>query len=163
MIPTNSDLYQHQQPISLPTIPTTNSQIDQEFTQINQQFQDLSLQYQNPSYEYGTLNATQGQATEAGNYIDSANQYAQQNLYDHQQQQQQQQPQQQPQTDFYGQSQRIDSISNNTAGYGDTTQQIYQQHQQSYNDPMSYDASNYGASEVSFSIQNAHKFKHLFS
>lgn len=127
--------------MSLPTLSNTTSQIDQEFTQINQQFQDLSLQYQNNSYEYGNINSTQKQAAETGIYNDSTSQFVQQNLYEPQHHQQQQ-------TDFYGQPQQMDSIGNNSTGYTESASQMYQQ-QQTYNDSMSYDASNYGAAEVS--------------
>lgn len=139
MIPVSNDIY-HQQPMSLPPQTTATSQIDQEFTQINQQFQDLSLQYQNPSYEYGNIgvDATQNQAAERNNFVDSSNQYAQQNLYETQQT-----------SDFYGQTQQTEAIGNNIGGYADQqSQQMYQQ--QTYNDPMAYGTTNYGAAEVRF-------------
>lgn len=136
-----NDLYQ-QQPMSLPPMPAATSQIDQEFSQINQQFQDLSLQYQTQQYEYGvTADATIAQPTHdynnTNNYgePESMNHYGQQNLYE----QQQQQPELYQQTDLGG----------NAAGYTEEQQQqMYQQ--QTFNDPMAYGSSSYGAEVTSF-------------
>lgn len=140
MVPVHNE-YQ-QQPMSLPPMANTTSQIDQEFSQINQQIQGLSLQYQNQSYEYGSMGTetAQNSSGEVNNYGDTTNQYAQPNLYEPTQQQQQQQ--QQP--DYYGHGQPNDSVPNNSGGYAE--QQMYQQ--QTYNEPLGYSSPNYGAAEV---------------
>lgn len=144
MVPVHNEYQQQQQqqPMSLPPMANTTSQIDQEFTQINQQIQGLSLQYQNQSYEYGTVGAetAQNSSGEMNNYGESTNQYAQSNLYEPTQQQQQ--------TDYYGHSQQNDSVANNSAGYAE--QQMYQQ--QTFNDPLNYGSPSYGAAEVIFTI-----------
>lgn len=162
MMPVQNELYQQQQqPMSLPPMTNTNSQIDQEFTQINQQIQGLSLQYQSQTYEYGNVGVetTQSQPAEVNSY-DSQNQYAQPNLYEPQ-----------PQTDFYGHSnQSIEANANNATGYPEQQPLLQQQQQpqspqqqptqmyqqQTYNDPLAYNAPNsptyeYGnAAEVNF-------------
>lgn len=139
MADVHSDLYQ-QQPMSLPPVLNTTSQIDQEFSQINQQFQDLSLQYQNPSYEYGNLGVenSHNQPADINNYADSTNQYPQQNLYEPQP----------AQPDYYGHAQQNDAAGNNGGGFSEhQTSPMYQQ-QPSYNDQLAYGAPNYGNTEV---------------
>lgn len=138
MIP--AEPYQ-QQPMSLPPMPTVNSQIDQEFRQINQQFQDLSLQYQNPTYEYSSMQHSElSQAHSDANNVNyqSEHDYNQQNQYEKHQQ-----------TDYYGQTHLNDSngSSNNYGDHSAASPAMYQQ--QSFNDPMAYGATNYA--EVIFS------------
>lgn len=127
--------------------PATNitSQIDQEFSQINQQFHDLSLQYQNSSYEYGNgTEATSGQPTDANtmnNYADNPNQYAANQYEQHEQ------------TDYYGQQQQQQSEMSRNLASGYSEQSVQQSYQTpTYNDPLTYGASNYGANEVNVSL-----------
>lgn len=150
MVPMNSTDMQYQ-PMSLPPLPNSTSQIDQEFTQINQQFEHLSLQYQNQQYEYtadGTIAQPQNDYNTGNDYTesDSMNHYGQQKMYEQHQQ-----------SDIYGQSQHNDLSGGNLISYSEDQQQQQQQQQMyqqsNFSDPFA--SSNYG-SEVNFSISLNH-------
>lgn len=143
MMPVDSyQQQQQQQPMSLPTMPT--SQIDQEFTQINQQLNSLNLQYTNSSYEYSTTQSNEVPMMPAQQEIQSPNNYTE---IDYQQNQNYENHQH---SEYYAQPPQNDSSSSsNTYADQSTVPQMVPGYQQpSYADPMAYATSNFA--EVTF-------------